>query len=266
MRKWIAALLAAVVLMAGAVPALAAQKWWTPGYDSFDIEGNSGHILRDLKLKTSLLNPAQKTFMEEWLTSDKAILVFRWFNGKTDGFYDFMILDGYTGAASLLYSSSTGFTFRGAWRSVSFDIADGTPSGVRVDSGSSYTMPDTSSRGLGALIASNVDFDPSLNDWYMNFEKVYLYDDDGLFQSEQPDPPEPSEPEPSEPDVPVVPPSKPEVPAIKDEYIPYDTTRWNGFFDWVSSAIGNGTNVGLKVFAFLLSIIVVIRVVKQYSH
>ena len=97
------------------------------------------------------------------------------------------------------------------------------------------------------------------------YEKVGFYDNGGLFSS--PEPPEPSEPsEPEEPKPPVViPPVTPSIPKGDGKYICYDTSVWTGFLDYVLKAIGNGTNVGLRAFYYILGIWIVIWVVRKFT-
>lgn len=72
-------------------------------------------------------------------------------------------------------------------------------------------------------------------------------------------PPEP--PEPPKPEIPLI----PEIPKIDNEYVPYDTSKWNGFLLHISKSIGSSTNIGFKIFGIILGIYVIIRVIKKFT-
>lgn len=256
MRKWIAALLAALLLVGGAVTAWAAQKWFLPGYNSFSIENNIGHLGT---LKTSALNASQRAFMEEWLSSDKALLYWRYQDYKSMGYFEFIILDGYTGPSSLTYSNGA-LQINCALRGLSWSATSNATVNGSVYSMARLTNTEASDRGLGGIIATNFDFDSSCNDWYMNLDYVLITDDDGLFRPDTPDP--------SEPDPPPLPPptSLPDVPVVKSDYVPYDTSKWGDFRSWILARAGAATTIGWLVLGFLFSILLVIKVVKRFSR
>lgn len=47
-------------------------------------------------------------------------------------------------------------------------------------------------------------------------------------------------------------------------YVPWDVEYLKDFFDWVVSAIGNATNIGIIIFGVILAILVSIMVVKRF--
>lgn len=78
--------------------------------------------------------------------------------------------------------------------------------------------------------------------------------------AEKPNPPASSEPAP-----PTV--SYPDFPTIgstDNKYVPYDTTAWNIFSEFIKGRIGAAVNIGLLVLAVIMGIFLVIRVVKMF--
>jgi hypothetical protein len=48
-------------------------------------------------------------------------------------------------------------------------------------------------------------------------------------------------------------------------WVVWDTSYLDSFFTTIKSAIGNATNIGLLIFAILVSIAVALRIVKMFS-
>lgn len=74
-------------------------------------------------------------------------------------------------------------------------------------------------------------------------------------------------PTPSEPDPPPTP-SYPDFPTIgptDNEYVPYDTTVWNKFLDFIKGRISAAVPVGLLVFAVIMGILICIRIVRKFT-
>lgn len=111
-----------------------------------------------------------------------------------------------------------------------------------------------------SILTSNIDINvPS--SFYYSYSGLLVYrdnvngDDGDDGSSGIPDPVIPGNPVPL-----------PTIPTVTNKYIPYDTSRWNGFLSWVTSAIGNTTNIGLLLFGIILAILVVIRIVRLFSR
>lgn len=58
----------------------------------------------------------------------------------------------------------------------------------------------------------------------------------------------------------------PVVPEGDPEFVPYDTAVWTDrFVPWVKQSIGSSTNIGLLIFAVILAIIIVPRIIKKFA-
>ncbi len=71
----------------------------------------------------------------------------------------------------------------------------------------------------------------------------------------------------SDPDIPSAPPAVdfPIIDRVENEYVPYDTTVWNTFLDWVKNSIGSATNIGFILFAYIFGILLVISIVRKFT-
>ena len=99
------------------------------------------------------------------------------------------------------------------------------------------------------------------NYWWDYQGELIMRDNDGLLS------PDDGGGGVEDPEIPSAPPAVnfPEIGPTDNEYVPYDTTVWNTFLDWVTNAIGNSTNIGLVLFAYIFGILVVIAIVKKFT-
>ena len=91
------------------------------------------------------------------------------------------------------------------------------------------------------------------------YKNLYIEDDGGLFSQS-----EPSEPEEPKPPV-VIPPVIPSIPKGDGKFVCYDTSIWLGFLDYVLKAIGTSSNMGLRIFSYLIGIWIVTWVVRKFT-
>lgn len=49
-------------------------------------------------------------------------------------------------------------------------------------------------------------------------------------------------------------------------YVPWDVKYLEEFYDWVVSAIGSATNIGIVVFGIILAIALVVAVVHRFTR
>ena len=172
-QRVIALLLVLFLVLCGTVTVFAVQKWMMPS--GFLIKDNIGYIG---PLQTSGLTAQQQAFLKEWRDSDKALLFWQWQSNYTNGFYTFVILDGYVDSSSVSFSSR--FDVNCSLRYLSCSTSTLKPSG-NVATYPRYSFSQTSSTGFGGIVFSKVALSPTLNDWNMNLDSIVITDSAGIF-------------------------------------------------------------------------------------
>lgn len=104
-------------------------------------------------------------------------------------------------------------------------------------------------------------FPPSIFENLVDSQRLYYSGDLGFVDNEEPEPEEPSSSEPSSSsESPIV----PDVPTIENDYIPYDTSLWNGFLEKVLDYIRKAAKIGLRISGILCGLWLIKRVVKIF--
>lgn len=267
MKKILSVVFAFVLVFSLSVTSFAYYKMpsGTPHYS--EVDGNT-HLGVFGSLNAT---PEERAFFKEWMVSNYSLLTY----DPAGGFYHFFIfrddfpstfkLYYYTGSEAVDKNKMHAFAGDGKefyYKKVSMQngrisspITEWKLSRSHLRLGYFFNGSFLSAYSNGYFTSSNyTSFTPYTGtDGFIDYiGKLHITDDGDLFAQE---PEEPSDPGGG---TVVIPPSD-------GVYVTYDTSVWLGFLSMVKSSIGTTTNTGLIIFAFIMSILVTIVIVRKFS-
>lgn len=234
-------------------------------------------------LKSSLLDDEARAFLRDWRNDNGTFFV------TTDGtsIYFFKMISGNVKAGTSS-SNNTVWFLDCTLSSVAFSVTTGDP--VKEDlcgnSTDNFLFTDSCpSYGSGNM--NNIGFSKFIqykalskygitkqNAFFSIWSPVYTSPNGDFYvvfdDNLKDEPPVSSEPEPlppvsSEPLPPYDYPDFPTIGGSDNKYVPYDTTLWNGFADYIKGSIGSAVNIGMLILAGLLCIWIAIWLVKRFT-